>query len=49
MSLSCMSCGRVLKRHRGKRHHCASIACRWYYRRAMKLIKAGRFYCNKDH
>lgn len=25
---TCRACGRVLKRHRGKRQHCASAACR---------------------
>lgn len=26
----CRACGRVLKRHRGKRHHCKKSACRQY-------------------
>jgi muramidase (phage lysozyme) len=26
---TCHACGRVLKRHRGKRSHCSSAACRF--------------------
>lgn len=26
--LTCHACGRVLKRHRGKRQHCSQSACR---------------------
>ena len=37
-SLTCRACGRVLKRHRGKRQHCSQAACR----RRVQVMRHGR-------
>lgn len=36
--LTCHACGRVLKRHRGKRQHCSQAACR----KRVQVMRRGR-------
>lgn len=36
--LTCHACGRVLKRHRGKRQHCSQSACR----KRVQVMRHGR-------